>query len=95
MATKLTQVARSCIKNGSQTRVLSNTSPVFNQTRCISQNATTINGAIPPEPLKKKFSIPKVLLCMGAGTFVGQYIAKSFAAFLEETEMFVPEDDDD
>lgn len=95
MATKLTQVASFCARYGSQAHLLTNKSSVLSQTRCVSQNTTTIGGIIPPEPLRKRFSIPTVLLCMGTGIFVGQYAAKKLATFLEETEMFIPEDDDD
>lgn len=95
MATKFGKVANICTKNKSPLLGVLNSTNLGHKVRCIAQNCTTIPGPIPAEPLKKKFSIPKVLLCVSAGVYVGQYAAKTFAAFLEETEMFVPDDDDD
>ena len=57
--------------------------------------ATRVDGTIPPVPLRKRLSMPVVFTCIGTGLFIGQTIAKKLAAFLEEMELFVPEDDDD
>ena len=57
--------------------------------------STSIKDAIPGVPLRKRLSVPIVFGCIGTGIFIGQHIAKRFAAFLEEMELFVPEDDDD
>ena len=56
---------------------------------------TSFHGPIPPEPIRKRFSMPIVLVCITVGIVVGSYSAKSFAEFLEETDLFVPSDDDD
>lgn len=57
--------------------------------------STTIVGNVPTKPRRPRLSLTKVSICMGIGIFVGQLIAKRFAAFMEETELFVPDDDDD
>ena len=62
-----------------------------------SRNVTTLaNGGILDEPFRyQRFGLLKVILTMGAGLSIGALISKNFAAFLEENELFVPEDDDD
>lgn len=57
--------------------------------------STSLKDGIPAVPLRKRLSIPIVFGCIGTGLFIGQHIAKKFAAFLEEMELFVPDDDDD
>jgi len=42
-----------------------------------------------------RFGILKVLLTVMSGISIGGYISKKTAQFLEENELFVPEDDDD
>ena len=56
---------------------------------------TSIIGSVPEKPRRPRLSLTKVLICVGFGVFVGQLVAKRFAAFMEETELFVPDDDDD
>ena len=62
-----------------------------------SRNVTTLaNGGILDEPFRyQRFGLLKVILTMGTGLSIGALISKNFAAFLEENELFVPEDDDD
>ena len=57
--------------------------------------STSIKDGIPTVPMRKRLSIPIVFGCIGTGLFIGQHIAKKFATFLEEMELFVPDDDDD
>ena len=57
--------------------------------------STSIKDGIPAVPLRKRLSMPIVFGCIGTGLFIGQHIAKKLAAFLEEMELFVPDDDDD
>ena len=62
------------------------------------RNLTTVlaSGGIVDEPERyRRFGLLKVVLTMTAGLTVGSWISKNMAAFLEENELFVPEDDDD
>jgi len=53
-------------------------------------------GALEVEPKQPpRFGLLKVLLAVLAGISIGAYISKQTAQFLEENELFVPEDDDD
>lgn len=62
-----------------------------------SRNVTTsASGIILDEPLRyHRFGLLKTILTMTAGLAVGAWVSKNFANFLEENELFVPEDDDD
>ena len=52
-------------------------------------------GSINPVPKWYRFGILKVLLCVTSFVLLGSYISQSTAEFLEDNEIFVPEDDDD
>ena len=69
------------------------------QSSNVSQrNLATIlpSGGIVDEPERyRRFGLLKILLTCTAGLTVGAWISKNMAAFLEENELFVPEDDDD
>ena len=90
------------------TRMLFNLAPQLSKgfrasaNRSAIQNAknyqsvsTTIPGSVPVNPRRPKLSLTKTSIFMGLGIFIGQLMAKRFAAFMEETELFVPDDDDD
>ena len=91
MATGLTgTVFRKCFRANSHKAALiisRNYQPRFVNTR--------LKDAVPGVPTRKRLSMVKVFSCIGLGMFIGQSIAKRLAALLEETELFVPEDDDD
>lgn len=54
------------------------------------------NGAILEEPKQDvRFGIVKIFMTVFAGLSVGAWVSQKMAAFLEENELFVPEDDDD
>lgn len=53
------------------------------------------SGAIKPMPKVLPFGILALLASVLPGLFVGAAISKSVANFLEENDLFVPEDDDD
>ncbi len=61
------------------------------------RHATTReSGAILEEPRREvRFGLVKVFLTVVAGLSVGAWVSQKMAAFLEENELFVPEDDDD
>lgn len=56
---------------------------------------TSAQGEILSEPVRIRFGIPKVLAAAVPGIFVGATLAKNGAAWLEENEIFIPDDDDD
>lgn len=56
---------------------------------------TTETGALLPPPKKTPFGIPRVILTVLPGLYLGATISKEGAAFLEENDIFVPDDDDD
>ena len=54
------------------------------------------SGAFIEEPKKNyRFGLLKVMLTVVTGLSIGAWISQRFAAFLEENDLFVPEDDDD
>ncbi|XP_003221078.1 essential MCU regulator, mitochondrial [Anolis carolinensis] len=55
----------------------------------------TPSGAILPKPVKMPFGLLRVFAIVIPFLYVGTQISKSFAALLEEHDIFVPEDDDD
>nr|XP_033791007.1 essential MCU regulator, mitochondrial [Geotrypetes seraphini] len=55
----------------------------------------TRTGAILPKPEKTSFGLLKVFGVVIPFLYLGTQISKSFAALLEEHDIFVPEDDDD
>jgi len=77
----------------------SNVDSSTNQPSVVGQRnlATTLaSGGVVDEPERyRRFGLLKILLTCTAGLTVGAWISKNMAAFLEENELFVPEDDDD
>ncbi len=54
------------------------------------------SGAIVTRPVVyHSFGIIKVVAIAAPFTYVGAFLAKSFAAYLEDFDLFVPDDDDD
>uniref|UniRef100_L7M1Q4 Essential MCU regulator, mitochondrial n=1 Tax=Rhipicephalus pulchellus TaxID=72859 RepID=L7M1Q4_RHIPC len=53
------------------------------------------SGAIMPEPETSNTGLLWVLLTVLPGLYIGATISKEGAAFLEENDIFVPDDDDD
>lgn len=52
-------------------------------------------GTIGDLPLWYRFGLVKVTVCICASLFLGSLISKAFVHFLEENDIFKPEDDDD
>lgn len=50
---------------------------------------------IPPAPVKTSFGLGKTFAVAIPGILVGSTMAKNGAAWLEENEIFIPDDDDD
>jgi hypothetical protein len=57
--------------------------------------AFTETGAIAELPLWYRYGFLKVTACVVVSVLVGSAISKSFTTFLEENDIFKPEDDDD
>jgi hypothetical protein len=48
-----------------------------------------------PKPEVNKWGVMKIFACAVPGIYLGASIAREGAAFLEENDIFVPDDDDD
>ena len=55
----------------------------------------TETGGILSEPKKQPFGFIPVLMTFFPFLYIGATIGKEFAAWMEENEIFVPDDDDD
>jgi essential MCU regulator, mitochondrial len=55
----------------------------------------TESGAIMQRPERVSWGMVKVMVVMGSSIWLGGTISKNGAAFLEEHDIFVPDDDDD
>uniref|UniRef100_A0A1B0C6A7 Essential MCU regulator, mitochondrial n=1 Tax=Glossina palpalis gambiensis TaxID=67801 RepID=A0A1B0C6A7_9MUSC len=53
------------------------------------------SGAVKPKPEETNFALGRIICTVIPGLFVGAAISKTVANFLEENDLFVPEDDDD
>lgn len=67
-------------------------SPLRIDSRCAT---TTHTGAILPEPRRIRYRIVPVFVSMGIGLFIGIWSGKWGANYMQETELFVPDDDSD
>ena len=58
---------------------------------------TTESGSILPQPYRPYRNLGPIMLAIWAPPFVygGAMVAKSFASWMEEMNIFVPDDDDD
>lgn len=63
-----------------------------NQTRSVVYSES---GAILSKPDRVPWGLLKVLVVVFASVYVGGTISKNGAAFLEEHDIFVPDEDDD
>lgn len=53
------------------------------------------SGAYHPIPVRRPLSLSLSTLVLGVGVYIGARLAQWGAAFLEENDIFVPEDEDD
>lgn len=93
MASKILGGVRSLSKAQPNKNVISS-SFQFQNTSCRGM-VTTTKGELLPPPLKTRFGLVKVLSAAVPGIIVGATLAKNGAAWLEENEIFIPDDDDD
>ncbi len=68
----------------------------FRSHQQVRHATTRDSGAVLDEPRREvRFGLLKVFATVFAGLSVGAWVSQKMAAFLEENELFVPEDDDD
>jgi len=61
----------------------------------VSDSFTDDSGRIRPEPVRtKRTEYVRAVFYVGVGLLLGSSISRKFAAFLEENDLFVPDDDD-
>ncbi|XP_055875573.1 essential MCU regulator, mitochondrial-like [Biomphalaria glabrata] len=65
---------------------------VINPVRTMVKNES---GALLPRPTQVRFGLIKVALTITPFLLGGATLSREFAAWLEEHELFVPDDDDD
>lgn len=62
----------------------------------VSRVHSKLSTVVPSKPIYyHSFGIPKVLLISTPFIYAGAFLAKSFALYLEDFDLFVPDDDDD
>jgi hypothetical protein len=60
------------------------------------RRVSTTSSVVPSKPIYyHSLGILKVLTVSAPFIYVGAFIAKSFAAYLEDFDLFVPDDDDE
>ncbi|XP_067334300.1 essential MCU regulator, mitochondrial-like isoform X2 [Channa argus] len=92
MASVLGRLARlSALRNLRTAPVTSSSSTV---TPCRAAVCTS-SGGIRPKPRKTPLGLIRIALVVVPFLYLGTQISKTFAALLEEHDIFVPEDDDD
>lgn len=65
---------------------------------CVSSVRTVVyseSGAILKKPERVPFGLFKVLVVVGVSVIIGGIISKNGAEFLEQHDLFVPDEDDD
>lgn len=96
MATRLLGIVRSSFKSPVIMSKGKNSSLLFDASHIsVRSRVTTDTGAFLPEPKKTPFGLFRVLLTVLPGLYLGATISKEGAAFLEENDIFVPDEDDD
>jgi len=61
----------------------------------VRNEVTTASGMILAEPPKNRFAFLKITTAVLVGMTIGSNAARKGAEFLEATELFVPDEDDD
>merc|ERR1711879_710521 len=99
---RMSSLLRGCLQHVRQARMCSHTvcpnPAVLPTIRLCQTHADKIcdsSGKIRPEPLRtKRGEVFRAFFYIGLGLLLGSNISRKFAAFLEENELFVPEEDD-
>lgn len=98
----MSSLLRGCLQHIRQHRMCSHAmcpnAAVLPTIRLCQTHADAIcdsSGRIKPEPVRtKRREVFRAVFYIGIGLLLGSNISRKFAAFLEENELFVPEDDD-
>lgn len=61
----------------------------------VRNEVTTSTGALLEEPRRNRFALLKIFAVILPGITIGSNAARKGAEFLEATELFVPDEDDD
>jgi len=95
MAASLRQMSLLALRNGEKSML----NVIKTKTTMTAQTARTVvtteTGAFLPKPEVQRLGIVKVFACAIPGIYIGATVAREGAAFLEENDIFVPDDDDD
>lgn len=79
-----------------QPLILSSTKAAVGNATCQVRNITfNESGSILPKPPQVRLGLIKIALTVTPFLLCGAQISKEFAAWLEENDLFVPDDDDD
>ncbi|XP_077866191.1 essential MCU regulator, mitochondrial-like [Saccoglossus kowalevskii] len=65
------------------------------QQMIVRNETTTPTGALHAKPIKTTLGLTKAFIVIVPFMYVGATMSKEGAAFLEENDIFVPDDDDD
>lgn len=78
-------------------RILAQVKDKLNKTYSVPvrTSVTTTTGAMLNKPPVTKFSMIKIMSTVVPFLYLGATVSKKGAAFLEENDIFVPDDDDD
>jgi len=95
--TKMAATAMFRIARKTSQHVLSNVSKIttLNITNQCRTLVTKESGAVLPKPQQVSFGLVKVAITVTPFLYTGAQMSRSFAEWLEENELFVPDDDDD
>ena len=90
-------MAASVLKLSSFSKQILRSNLTQNVTKIPSRNTQVFRdtGAVCEKPDHVRLGIFKVLVVVCPFVFIGATISKNGAAFLEENDIFVPDDDDD
>ncbi|CDS40742.1 Protein EMRE -like protein, mitochondrial [Echinococcus granulosus] len=82
-----------CGKGFSLFRIFSRSRIDYNHYYLCGEGVYRSTGAISDAPHQTNFGLLKVVCIVAPFLFTGAYISKAGAKFLEDNEIFVPEDD--
>ncbi len=94
--------ATSASSSSSSESMMPSTTSKFQRSKFYRRDIHELNSAICSQtgrigdmPLWYRFGYVKLTVCIVASLFLGSVISKSVTTFLEENDIFKPEDDDD
>lgn len=88
---KLSAIRRELLTNSSS----KGNNNIMTQKRFKTSGYEYRSGALKPKPEESRIAPLLVICAVVPGLFIGAQISKSVANFLEENDLFVPDDDDE